>query len=91
MTYKNGFGWGIVVGLVVTLFATGKVIVHQFSYESQSVSVFVLLLVFLFGNAITFYNARQRHCLFSPSVDGFITGVGFMEAIAMFILYGFRL
>jgi hypothetical protein len=91
MTYWDGFVSGVIVGFFTTLIATGRIIIGEYPENLRSSALLVLLIVFIFGLFITFYQANQRKSLISPSWDGFITGMGFIEAVIIFAFYGFKL
>jgi hypothetical protein len=91
MTYWNGFIAGIFVGFFTTLIATGHIIIVEYTESFRIVAFLALFIVFLFGLGITFYHAKERKSLFDPTTDGFITGIGFIETVIIFLLYGYRL
>lgn len=88
MTAKLGFGLGIVVGLIVTLIATGQVVVVTFTDTFRNVAYLVLFIIFLSGLAVTANKILSRSSLINPTADGFIAGFAFVEAIIVFLLYG---
>ncbi len=91
MTYWNGFIGGIFAGVFVTLMATGYIAVVAITDFARSICVFVLFIIFIVGLLITVYRARQRRSFFNPTVDGFIVGMGWANAVIVFLLYGFRI
>jgi Ni,Fe-hydrogenase I cytochrome b subunit len=70
--------------------ATGNIVFIEFTEQAKGIMFVVLLVVFVLTQGITLYSAHERASLFNPTADGFIVGVGFMEAIVVFLLYGFR-
>jgi energy-coupling factor transporter transmembrane protein EcfT len=88
MTFRQGFSVGIVIGAIVTLFATGQIYTLSYSESVRSFALIILFLIFIFGLAVTAYNAMYRRSLVNPSGDGFIIGFGFVEATIVFLLYG---
>ena len=90
MTYWNGFATGVIAGLFATLIATGHIAILELEEVARSICIFGLFLIFVLGLVLTIYHAKYRRSFFNPTVDGFITGMGWMEAIIIFLLYGFR-
>jgi len=91
MTYWNGFVGGIIAGFFMTLIATGHIIIVEYTENFRVIAFLAVFIFFLFGLFVTAYQAKNRCSFFSPSWDGFITGIGFVEALLVFLLYGFRL
>ncbi len=91
MTKKDGFAIGILIGLLLTFFAKGYIIVIQFTEEIRIASWFFLFLVFLITQAITVYNNWREKSYLNPTADGAISGIAFIQGVLVFILYGFQL
>ena len=91
MTYWNGFITGVIVGFFATLVATGHISILELGDVLRSICILVLFIIFVFGLALTIYQAKYRKSFFNPTVDGFITGMGWIEAIIIFLLYGFKI
>ena len=89
MTYRDGFVSGSIAGLAYTLMATGYIIV--FTPQVQRIAWVFLFLVFILTQFLTIYHVARRKSLFGTTGDGFIAGISFMEALIIFVLYGFRL
>ncbi|MCJ7635092.1 hypothetical protein MUP77_22215 [Candidatus Bathyarchaeota archaeon] len=88
MTFKNGFLGGVAVGFLLTLIATGHIIIVEYTDNFRTIAYLVLFLIFLFGLAVTAYQAMKRQALFTPTWDGFITGFAFIETIIIFLISG---
>lgn len=91
MTYWNGFIGGVVAGILVTLTATGHIIIVTMPESARNICIFILFMIFLFGQMITLYRAKERASFSNPTVDGFIIGMGWANALIVFLLYGFRI
>lgn len=91
MTYWNGFIIGIAVGTLLVFVATGHIITLEYTELFRGISFLILFIIFVLGLLVTFYRASHRSSCFTPSWDGFITGIGFIEAILIFLMYGFRI
>jgi len=91
MTFWNGFTGGAVVGALVTLTATGQIVVVTMLESARSISILILFVIFLIGQALTLYRAKERGSFINPTADGFIVGMGWANAVIVFLLYGFRI
>jgi len=91
MTYKNGFVGGVTAGLIITLIATGHIVVVEYTELFRNLSFLALFSVFVAGQYVTLYRAWYGKSCLGTTEDGLIVGVGFMEAIIIFLLYGFRM
>ena len=91
MTYWKGFAAGVITGIFVTLFATGHIIAVTMTEFVRSICIFILFMVFMIGLIITFLSAKWGHSVFDPTTDGFIVGMGWANALIIFLLYGFRI
>jgi hypothetical protein len=91
MTAWNGFTAGIIVGAIITLVATDKIAIFVYTQTVQNYAYTALFVVFVSTQAITAYQMKKHCSLLSPTLDGFIVGIGFIEAVVVFLLYGFKL
>ena len=86
-----GFVIGVAAGFILTVIAVGKVIVVDYTSEFKLLGYAALFAFFIIGQAITVISAKNNKSTISPAFDGFLSGVSFIEAITIFVLYGFRL
>ena len=91
MAKKDGFVLGTIIGLLLTFFAKGYIIVIQFTEEIRVASWFFLFLVFLITQLITVYTIWKGKSYFNPTTDGIISGIAFIQGVLVFIFYGFQL
>jgi hypothetical protein len=81
----------MLIGVFVTLIATGHIEIAEYTTTFHVFAYSILGFVFVLGLGINFYSAMKRKALFSPTLDGFLGGIAFMEALIVFLLYGFKL
>lgn len=79
------------MGIFATLIATGHVAIITITELARSISVIILFFIFAMGLVITAYRAKYRRSYFNSTTDGFIVGMGWANAIIVFLLYGFRI
>ena len=91
MTYWNGFAIGIAVGTLLVFVATGHIVTVEYTELFRSACFLMLFIIFVLGLWVTLYRASHRDSCFTPTRDGFIAGIGFIEAILLFLMYGFRI
>ena len=91
MTYKDGFIGGVIAGILLTLIATGHIIIVEFTETIRNLAFLILFIIFGSGQYVTLYRAWHGKSCLGTTEDGVIVGVGFMEAMIIFLLYGFRL
>jgi uncharacterized membrane protein len=91
--FQKGFLLGSIIGSIITLLATGHLIMTMYTSDAQAVSVIILLGLFSFTQVSTLYSAMtsEKNKLTNSFNSGVIAGIGFAEAIITFVLYGFRL
>lgn len=91
MTYWNGFVIGIAVGTLLVFVATGHIVTVEYTELFRSLSFLILFIIFVLGLWVAIYRARNRGSCLTPSWDGVISGIGFIEATLVFLMYGFRI
>lgn len=86
MTYRHGFSYGTLGGVLLTLLARGYILTFEFTELIQALSWFTLFVVFVLANLVTAYRVWKRKSYFDTTEDGVILGISFGEGIMVFLL-----
>jgi hypothetical protein len=71
--------------------ATGRIILTQYTEEARTIAFMFLFIIFILVQTVAIYSAYKGKSLYGSTKDGFVNGASFMQAVIIFLLYGFRL
>jgi hypothetical protein len=91
--FQRGFVIGLIIGSILTLIATGHLIMMVYTSEARAISIVILFFLFSFTQMSTLILAvtAEKNKLVNSFPRGCFAGIGFIEAMIIFGLYGFRL